>query len=506
MTKQRNVGSESSSTSSSSSRRRKKDDARKCCSCWKGDVVTMAIIVLVSILTFNTFQNFRDIISHDFLTTFATSNMFPIIPERIMTTTTTTTQQNNNNNNNNTGGGGGGSSIMQYHHHSSSEPPPACRIVLENKMDYHYEIIESTVLQFPLPWEKLLHCNITNSTGTSTSSSDGRRKPVVIFDIALVEQKGRFDEKQGWLEYYHNHLEGTIQERKQKDGYQVMAQFGEIVRYTNYTKSYAAMIGVSCDSYNFHRWMRNNENTFCVLHGICDRCTPLELKRSCHLNPMHPNCYYLPTDFPHLPEWDNNNNTRRRQQRQRPKSNIVKKMINNDNNQNTSLNLCVSGSGRNYDLLAEGLASYYVDQHHPSSHNNNKIDNIDIDIRVKILSRSANVPTVFVKYNLTSLVDIIRTNKFLEFQKVISEQCDLLLPLLDPEHNPNYFFGDGDSSLKTLSGSLPQAIAYQLPTVMHTGLYDIYKDHLSAPSNTYNDSTSFHHALHNMIDSQLIAI
>jgi hypothetical protein len=81
---------------------------------------------------------------------------------------------------------------------------PVCRVVLENKMDYHYEIIESTILQFPLPWEKL-GCNVTTAARGAGSS---KKRPIVTFDVALADHHTFGNEKEGWMDYFTTSLKG----------------------------------------------------------------------------------------------------------------------------------------------------------------------------------------------------------------------------------------------------------------------------------------------------------
>ena len=47
-----------------------------------------------------------------------------------------------------------------------------CRVILENAIDYHHEVIESVVRRFPLPWHTF---NCTTS------------KPIIIYDFALFQ-------------------------------------------------------------------------------------------------------------------------------------------------------------------------------------------------------------------------------------------------------------------------------------------------------------------------------
>ena len=55
------------------------------------------------------------------------------------------------------------------------------------------------------------------------------------------------------------------------------------------------------------------------------------------------------------------------------------------------------------------------------------------------------------------------------------------------------------SGLKKLTGSIPQTIAYRIPTVMHHELYAVYRDELTAPSMTYKNTESFTNALGEII-------
>jgi hypothetical protein len=129
---------------------------------------------------------------------------------------------------------------------------------------------------------------------------------------------------------------------------------------------------------------------------------------------LHERCFYLPADFPQYFE-----STQQEQKSQ------------------ATINLCVSGADRHHDVLAQALA--------------NAPKNVTQSLRLHILQRHADIPKVYTKRNLTDMVDIIHTSSFMEFQKSMSE-CDVLLPLIDPEKNKNYF----PKGLKKLSVFLPQ--------------------------------------------------
>ena len=169
----------------------------------------------------------------------------------------------------------------------ASEPAetPICRVAVENKMDYNYQYIESAVLRFPLDWEKL-GCSIP---------ADANQKPLVVFDLALAEHHsaGR-GEKERFIKHWDSKLRGQIKERT--DG-RVRAQFGVLVRYTNYVHPYKAIIGVSCDSYPFQQWL-SHSTTHCIFHNPCTTCTPDMLKRSCFVDPSHVSCSFVQLPLP----------------------------------------------------------------------------------------------------------------------------------------------------------------------------------------------------------------
>jgi len=353
---------------------------------------------------------------------------------------------------------------QQQQQQQEKQQQPICRVALENKMDYHYEIIESTILRYPLPWEEL-GCNIT-TTAVATSN-----KPIVVFDVALTKHIGHLKEKEGWEEYFEQYLRGTIRDRA--DG-MVQAQFGDLVDYTNYTWPYAAVIGVSCDSYNYKPWLLDSSSNFCVLHGWEPRWDQSAAVRSCWLNPMHKEyCFFIPSDFPQFPSSSlpTESTTRTSQKK---------------------LNVCVSGGNRVYDALAKAAASYVAIKKDSAP-----------SIRIKIFQRpqrpiqqTATIRT-FENEGVLDLVQFVHEPRYLDFQKAMSE-CDILTPLIDPERNFGYF-PNATKTLKKLTGSLPQAIGYKIPLLVHADLYPVYKDHLTAPCLTYNDTESFTSAMSEMI-------
>ena len=74
-------------------------------------------------------------------------------------------------------------------------------------------------------------------------------------------------------------------------------------------------------------------------------------------------------------------------------------------------------------------------------------------------------------------------------------QCSVVLPFLDPIQNRDYF----PHGKKKLSGFIPQAIAYRIPTLLHTELHSVHRHGLTAPSLPYNDTASLTVALEKIL-------
>ena len=88
---------------------------------------------------------------------------------------------------------------------------------------------------------------------------------------------------------------------------------------------------------------------------------------------------------------------------------------------------------------------------------------------------------------MSHYVHLVHEKDFYLFQEHIA-QCNLLMPLVDPEHNSGFFAGV--NSMKKLIGSVSQAIGYRIPTIMHEDLHRIYHDQLTAPVEAYNDTAA----------------
>jgi hypothetical protein len=234
-------------------------------------------------------------------------------------------------------------------------------------------------------------------------------------------------------------------------------QFGVIVSMKNYTHEYSAKIGASCDFYKYGPWI-SNPGIFCVLHGSeCNmnikkkrvNCTAEVESRTCMLSPLYKRCHFIPSDFPQFDP--------------RPVPSAT-----------NPLQICVSGHGRNHQMLATALR---------------RLQPANVTLRVYQLSDQK--PRPYKSIN-TPLV-IKHEPDFYEFQRSMS-QCHLFLPLLDPETSNQYFAGE-----KKLSGIISQAIAYHGHMVLHSELVPSYGPYLTAPYWTYTDTKSFVNALASML-------
>jgi hypothetical protein len=330
-----------------------------------------------------------------------------------------------------------------------------CRVVVENQFDFHYEIIESTAMLFPLPWNDM-NCTL----------------PAIV-DVALPKLiEGAKDQKHrrlsgelpGYESYYLKQVQGSVVTRP---GDNVDIQFGSLVDYENKTVSYHASIDTSCEwqgvtqGGNFadhQKWLEDNHRAYCVMHGVF-KGEVWDSVRSqvCYLNPMYaPDFdYFIPSILPKFPM-------------EKTKTGFI--------------NLCVSGKNRNHAMLAEAL------QH---------VQNVTVSIfgRPEELQLEAY-------NNVSHLLVPVQEPDFLSFQKQISE-CQIVLPLIDPSVNPNYFridIPDEKVGQKMLTGAVTQAIGYKIPTVSHVDLEEIYHDDWTAPVDVYNDTASFITALKRAIE------
>jgi hypothetical protein len=319
-------------------------------------------------------------------------------------------------------------------------------IVVENKADYHYEVIESTIMQFPLPWDTF-NCS----------------KEDTVADVALAQfhRWSTKNELELWQNYFETHLAGTARPRTNGDG--AVINFGSIQNYMNYSHGYDAYIGASCDSFDWLGTLSKGHSMYCVLHGtVGERNMPRRKKRlweqnkerACWVSPMHP-CYFIPSDLPQF----------KREKFQK----------------GDKLRLCLKASTSTTSLqyVEEGVKSLRQDG--------------DPNIELISMGRSQMNPE---PESFPSISHLMVTGgdepDYYKFEEMMSK-CHALLPLIHPWEQPKYFPWSGSGKL---SGYMSQAIGLKLPLLVHEEIRELYKEHLDVPVWNYttqnmSDTRSF---------------
>ena len=194
--------------------------------------------------------------------------------------------------------------IPLLYDHPAEENSKACTVRIENKADWHHEVLESIALRFELP--RQFNCDI--------------RKPV-IFDFALFpnafynnvsglhihggKKKLKFlneTEYWSWKSYFEKNLQFKLFDRL--DGTKTKAYFNNLVLYFKEEEPYDAKIDATCDTRNYAPSLKKSDNLFCLLHNNDLKHTgpkPFILGRSCFLTPISwpkDQCIFLAVDLP----------------------------------------------------------------------------------------------------------------------------------------------------------------------------------------------------------------
>lgn len=337
-----------------------------------------------------------------------------------------------------------------------------CRVIIENKVDFHHEILESIVLQYPLPW------------GNYNCSSS---KPIV-YDFALFDNRfpngmitcpekkcpKHLNETEfvGWKRYFEGYLQNNTFVRK-VDGRKVY--YNKLITYDEYESSPFgppdAVIDATCDIYQrFLVWLTHGKyDNYCVLHRECDFCEQAHYNKSCFLTPMWPDsqCVFLPSDLPKL----------------RADDLVLKEDGDYDPLQTK---VCLFGRERNHTMWSDIFLQVPYDKY---------------KVKFVIGSRVYKVKRVYTKSKISpkAMSFVGHEKDYLEFSKQIAK-CDILLPATDPIDRPAHFppSVSGEKSKKKLTGSISQVVGYKLHSVMHHELERIYHDYFTAPVEVYGDS------------------
>lgn len=352
---------------------------------------------------------------------------------------------------------------------SSSNKGP-CRILITNKIaDHHHEVLESIALRFPLPWEKL-----------KQECQDADEPIHIDFMLSFIRwvnegKKTTQMEAWGWKTYFEQHLQGEI--RNRSDGRQI--KYGAIVGNTKRQvealnlSQYAAQIEASCDKpiarKDSWKWLMEDQNEhYCVLHGLSDDM-PLNLtNQTCQLNPMHSQqCWFIPSDYPEFPP---------------PPPPYVN---------GTNLTVCIpTRMQKDPTPLIRALQKL-------------KPPNLAVVLQGRRLKSKLDAfEAAKLSHYLVLQGDL---KDYWTFQERIS-QCHVLVPLVEPSGESLMYFMKGNSTERKgqLTGFVSQMIGNRIPGVVHTELADIYRTELSAPVYEYNttaDGSSFTAAFKRMLDS-----
>ena len=202
--------------------------------------------------------------------------------------------------------------------------------------------------------------------------------------------------------------------------------------------------------------LENDKRAFCLLHGYVPELDSMEYVRNktCWISPMFPDdyCSFLPIDLPVVTDNDRKDLKR-------------------------GLQVCTPGGGGRKQQSIVDMFSRIPYQEH--------------DVKLSILTRRIQPPAAKLSKQLgiDNLITFIYEKEFVKFSKLVS-QCDIYLPMTDPATRPPAHFRTGvPGGGKSLTGAIPQILAYELASVMHVELEKIYHDYFTSPVEVYAEET-----------------
>jgi hypothetical protein len=341
-----------------------------------------------------------------------------------------------------------------------------CRVIIENKVDFHHEILESIALRYPLPWEKY-NCSST--------------KPI-MFDFALFDNRfpngmitcpekkcpKHLNETEfvGWKRYFEGHLQNKTFDRA-VDGRTV--RYNKLIKYAEYESSPLgppdAVIDATCDIYQrFLVWLTHGTyDNYCVLHRECEFCEDAHYNKSCFLTPMWPKsqCTFLPSDLPRFSRED------------------LHSTLQEDDGDDLDLlqtTVCLFGRERNHTQWANIFLQCPYEKYNVKFIIGSRVYSVK-----RIYARASGIPDKALSF-------VEHERDYVKFSKRVA-QCDILLPATDPIDRPAHFPPSisGEKSKRKLTGSISQVVGYKLHSVMHHELERIYHDYFTAPVEVYGD-------------------
>jgi len=343
-----------------------------------------------------------------------------------------------------------------------------CRVILENAIDYHHEVIESVVRRFPLPWHTF-NCTTSKPIIYDFALFQNRFPDRILFTIGEKPKHLNQTEFWGWKQYFEHSLQYTTVNRLENadagksTSAQTFAYYNDLVTENEYEQSpngpADAIIDISCGiDKMFISRLENDKRAFCLLHGHVPELDSMEYVRNktCWISPMFPDdyCSFLPIDLPVVT--DNN-----------PKD---------DENPKRGLRVCAPGGGGRKQQSIVDMFSRIPYQEH--------------DVKLTILTRRIQSPAAKLskKLGIDNLITFLYEKDFVKFSKLVS-QCDIYLPMTDPKTRPAHFRTGVPGGGKSLTGAIPQILAYELASVMHVELEKIYHNYLTSPVEVYAEET-----------------
>ena len=309
-----------------------------------------------------------------------------------------------------------------------------CKVIIINQhVDYHYEVLESIIALYPLP--KIKTCNHMKLQFTASISTGSDANP-------------RYQRKSNsWRDYAMTNIVANDyfarvtpgQSRRLVEVIQTEVPLND----TLWDETFDYQISASCYCDPNLMWLLNATSHFCLFHGACDP-TFLHENAPNRVQWLHPS-FGEYSFFPnYLPQFS----------------------VNRTADVNTH-HLCIIGNGlrRQYNLVALYLA-----------------DN-PVNIRLHHFGLG-DMPTCMLDF--APLLQFHSSPDFVPWQYDVFSTCDAVLSLLTRQNQSEYFEG------KTkLSGALVQASVYQIPVLLHQDLAVVYEKHLGHVETHTDDPASF---------------
>jgi len=326
----------------------------------------------------------------------------------------------------------------------------ACNVRIENKFDFHHEVLESMVLRFPLPWHKF-NCSTSKPINYYFALYQNRFHLNIRFaKMGSGAENARYlneTEFWTWKKYFESDLQNKTFNRL--DGSNTLAHFNKLVTYEEPIK-YDANIDAGCGNNEF----RKNHKTFCILHASKKdviKANPSLANRSCFLTPMYPpsQCKFMAIDLPKFQE----------EEVSTPSSEV---------------SICVHGN-RNRTRVIELLLMIPFEEY---------------NIKFVITQRNdiSSYKKLLKESGFGDRTTIVNELDYVKFHKNFA-RCDIVIPFIEPfgSKGQEYFDFEMGGNKKS-SGITPAIISYKRPSVVHEAYAVIYRDYFTAPIEVYGNT------------------